>query len=47
MGVFAGQGFETIAPDILQPADVFLERSGEKSVPAPSFSPIPPAANSV
>ena len=29
MAVFAGQGFETIVPDILQPADVFLDRSGE------------------
>ena len=30
MGVFAGAGFEHIAPDILQPADIFLERSGEE-----------------
>jgi ATP phosphoribosyltransferase regulatory subunit len=29
MTVFEGQGFETIVPDILQPADVFLDRSGE------------------
>jgi len=29
MAVFEGQGFETIVPDILQPADVFLDRSGE------------------
>jgi ATP phosphoribosyltransferase regulatory subunit len=29
MAVFAAQGFETIVPDILQPADVFLDRSGE------------------
>jgi ATP phosphoribosyltransferase regulatory subunit len=29
MAAFAGQGFETIVPDILQPADIFLDRSGE------------------
>ena len=29
MGVFEGAGFDYIAPDILQPADIFLERSGE------------------
>jgi ATP phosphoribosyltransferase regulatory subunit len=29
MGVFENAGFEHIAPDILQPADIFLERSGE------------------
>ncbi len=29
MAVFEAQGFETIVPDILQPADVFLDRSGE------------------
>src|SRR5262245_28894658 len=29
MAVFAAKGFETIVPDILQPADVFLDRSGE------------------
>jgi ATP phosphoribosyltransferase regulatory subunit len=29
MGVFESAGFEHIAPDILQPADIFLERSGE------------------
>lgn len=30
MDVFEGAGFEHIAPDILQPADIFLERSGEE-----------------
>lgn len=29
MAVFEGAGFDHIAPDILQPADIFLERSGE------------------
>jgi ATP phosphoribosyltransferase regulatory subunit len=29
MSVFEAQGFEHIAPDIIQPADIFLERSGE------------------
>jgi ATP phosphoribosyltransferase regulatory subunit len=29
MAVFAARAFETIVPDILQPADVFLDRSGE------------------
>jgi len=29
MGVFEASGFDYIAPDILQPADIFLERSGE------------------
>ena len=29
MAVFEGSGFDFIAPDILQPADIFLERSGE------------------
>jgi ATP phosphoribosyltransferase regulatory subunit len=29
MRVFEQAGFEHIAPDILQPADIFLERSGE------------------
>lgn len=29
MAVFARAGFDHIAPDILQPADIFLERSGE------------------
>jgi ATP phosphoribosyltransferase regulatory subunit len=29
MAVFEGAGFAHIAPDILQPADIFLERSGE------------------
>ena len=29
LGVFTAAGFEQIAPDILQPADIFLERSGE------------------
>jgi ATP phosphoribosyltransferase regulatory subunit len=29
MTVFESAGFEHIAPDILQPADIFLERSGE------------------
>ncbi len=29
MAVFERAGFEHIAPDILQPADIFLERSGE------------------
>src|SRR5205823_2953355 len=29
MEVFEGAGFEHISPDILQPADIFLERSGE------------------
>jgi ATP phosphoribosyltransferase regulatory subunit len=29
MTVFEGAGFQHIAPDILQPADIFLERSGE------------------
>ena len=29
MAVFERAGFEQIAPDIIQPADIFLERSGE------------------
>ena len=29
MAVFERAGFEHIAPDIIQPADIFLERSGE------------------
>src|SRR6266540_3966751 len=29
MAVFEAAGFEHIAPDVLQPADIFLERSGE------------------
>jgi ATP phosphoribosyltransferase regulatory subunit len=29
MTVFESAGFEHVAPDILQPADIFLERSGE------------------
>jgi ATP phosphoribosyltransferase regulatory subunit len=29
MAVFEGAGFDHIAPDIVQPADIFLERSGE------------------
>ena len=29
MAVFEGAGFDHIAPDIIQPADIFLERSGE------------------
>ncbi len=29
MAVFEAEGFETIVPDILQPADIFLDRSGE------------------
>src|ERR1043165_9289728 len=29
MAVFETAGFSHIAPDILQPADIFLERSGE------------------
>ncbi|CAN5219755.1 ATP phosphoribosyltransferase regulatory subunit [soil metagenome] len=29
MGVFERAGFDHIAPDIIQPADIFLERSGE------------------
>jgi ATP phosphoribosyltransferase regulatory subunit len=29
MGVFSGAGFDHIAPDILQPADMFLDSSGE------------------
>ncbi|WP_162914400.1 ATP phosphoribosyltransferase regulatory subunit [Taklimakanibacter lacteus] len=29
MAVFEAAGFDHIAPDILQPADIFLERSGE------------------
>jgi len=29
MAVFEQAGFDHIAPDILQPADIFLERSGE------------------
>jgi ATP phosphoribosyltransferase regulatory subunit len=29
MSVFERAGFEQIAPDIIQPADIFLERSGE------------------
>jgi ATP phosphoribosyltransferase regulatory subunit len=30
MDVFTGAGFEYIAPDILQPADMFLDSSGER-----------------
>src|SRR5438552_1878153 len=30
MAVFEQAGFDHIAPDILQPADIFLERSGEE-----------------
>jgi ATP phosphoribosyltransferase regulatory subunit len=30
MAVFENAGFDHIAPDILQPADIFLERSGEE-----------------
>jgi ATP phosphoribosyltransferase regulatory subunit len=29
MAVFERAGFDQIAPDIIQPADIFLERSGE------------------
>ena len=29
MAVFARAGFDHVAPDIIQPADIFLERSGE------------------
>ena len=29
MAVFERAGFDHIAPDIIQPADIFLERSGE------------------
>jgi len=29
MALFEGAGFDHIAPDIIQPADIFLERSGE------------------
>ena len=29
MGVFEQAGFDYVAPDIIQPADIFLERSGE------------------
>ena len=29
MAVFERSGFDHIAPDIIQPADIFLERSGE------------------
>ncbi|MFO0990357.1 MAG: ATP phosphoribosyltransferase regulatory subunit [Hyphomicrobiales bacterium] len=29
MGVFEAAGFDHVAPDIIQPADIFLERSGE------------------
>jgi ATP phosphoribosyltransferase regulatory subunit len=29
MAVFERAGFDHVAPDIIQPADIFLERSGE------------------
>src|SRR4051812_14246387 len=30
MGVFEAAGFDHIAPDIVQPADIFLDSSGEE-----------------
>ncbi len=45
MAVFERAGFEHIAPDIIQPADIFLERSVKTSVHGLLSSPIPPAMN--
>jgi ATP phosphoribosyltransferase regulatory subunit len=44
MAVFERAGFEHIAPDIIQPADIFLERSGE-DIRARTFVFSDPAGN--
>lgn len=44
MAVFERAGFEHIAPDIIQPADIFLERSGE-DIRARTFVFADPAGN--
>jgi ATP phosphoribosyltransferase regulatory subunit len=44
MAVFERAGFEHIAPDIIQPADIFLERSGE-DIRARTFVFNDPAGN--
>jgi ATP phosphoribosyltransferase regulatory subunit len=44
MAVFERAGFEHIAPDIIQPADIFLERSGE-DIRARTFVFTDPAGN--
>lgn len=44
MAVFEHAGFEHIAPDIIQPADIFLERSGE-DIRARTFVFTDPAGN--
>ena len=44
MAVFERAGFEQIAPDIIQPADIFLERSGE-DIRARTFVFNDPAGN--
>ncbi len=44
MAVFEQAGFEHIAPDIIQPADIFLERSGE-DIRARTFVFNDPAGN--
>ena len=44
MAVFERGGFEHIAPDIIQPADIFLERSGE-DIRARTFVFADPAGN--
>ena len=44
MAVFERAGFDHIAPDIIQPADIFLERSGE-DIRARTFVFTDPAGN--
>ena len=44
MAVFERAGFDQIAPDIIQPADIFLERSGE-DIRARTFVFNDPAGN--
>jgi ATP phosphoribosyltransferase regulatory subunit len=46
MAVFEKSGFDHIAPDILQPADIFLERSGE-DIRANSYVFTDPEGNEV
>jgi ATP phosphoribosyltransferase regulatory subunit len=44
MGVFTAAGFDFIAPDVLQPADIFLESSGE-SIRSTAFVFLDPGGN--
>ena len=40
MRVFAQGGYERVAPSLIQPAEIFLDRIGEESATARIYSPI-------